>query len=85
MKINILTPVRKGGPYLIGKQLAEELNKKGHKAKHIHKLKDLLLSPFKQDCDTVHSMGIPVFFSFWKKPYILTVHGEYPIEKNIWN
>ncbi len=83
IRINILAP-RFGGPHYIGKKLAEELNKRGFEAKFICDLKGLLLSPFYQDCDIIHSMDIPIFFKLWKKPYILSVHGEYPIQKNLW-
>jgi glycosyltransferase involved in cell wall biosynthesis len=39
--------------------------------------------PLYQDADLVHT-SVPVTLRLWRKPLILTVHGEYPIERNIW-
>jgi glycosyltransferase involved in cell wall biosynthesis len=86
MKINIATPVRKGGPYYWGQSLANILNKYNNKniyASHIYDLKDVLLTPFFQDCDIFHA-AIPITYRLWNKPVIFTVHGEYRIEQNLW-
>lgn len=83
MKVNILTPVRKGGPYLWGKNLVKDLNKKGIKARHIYKIKDLLLAMFHQNANIVHTT-VPIMFKLWKKPIVLTLKGDYTIEDNIW-
>jgi glycosyltransferase involved in cell wall biosynthesis len=29
-------------------------------------------------------MSIPIKYRLWKKPLVLSIHGEYPIEKSIW-
>jgi len=83
MKINILTPIRKGGPYNWGKCVTYLLNKKEFIAEHVHGLKQLLISPIYQNADMIHTT-VPVTYRLWRKPTILTIHGEYPIEKNIW-
>lgn len=83
MKINVLTGVQNGGPSNWGKNLASELNKHNIKAQHIHTLGSLLLSPIHQNADIVHT-SLPLSFRLWKKPVIITVHGEYPSETNVW-
>ena len=83
MKINILTPVHKGGPYNWGRDLAYLLNKKGFVANHVHKLKEVLISPFYQNADIIHTT-VPLTYKFWRKPVVLTVKGDYTIEKRKW-
>lgn len=83
MKVNILTGVRKGGPYTWGRDLAAELDRHGMEAKHIHTLGALLCSPIYQDADIVHT-SLPLSYRLWRKPVIITVKGEYPSEKRIW-
>jgi glycosyltransferase involved in cell wall biosynthesis len=83
MKINILTAYRGGGTYIWGRDLAAALCAHDLPAKHVHTLGALLCSPFYQDADVVHA-SIPLSYHLWKKPVVLTVHGEYPGEKNIW-
>lgn len=83
MKVNILTGIRKGGPYTWGRDLAAELDRHGMEAKHIHTLGALLYSPIYQDADVIHT-SLPLSHRLWKKPVVLTIHGEYPPEKNIW-
>ena len=83
-KINIITPLRKGGPWCWGQQLTEKINQTGQfEAIHKHKLFSLLSSPICQKTDIVHTT-IPITFRLWKKPVILTLHGNYKQEKNIW-
>jgi len=83
MKINILTPVRAGGPYNWGRDLVNQLSKRGFEAKHVHGLLELLTSPLYQKADIVHT-SVPLAFRLWKKPVVLTIKGEYSIEKTIW-
>ncbi|MBU0461579.1 MAG: glycosyltransferase family 4 protein, partial [Nanoarchaeota archaeon] len=82
MKVNIITS-RTGGPAKWGRELAESLLKQGIEAEHKNKLWQLILSPFYQKCDIVHST-IPLFFHLWKKPHILTIKGDFAIEKPIY-
>jgi glycosyltransferase involved in cell wall biosynthesis len=84
LKIGIVTPVRPGGPYFFGKNLRTILNTKGINATWTHALPSILTAPLWQRSDIVHSSGIPITYRLWKKPLVLTVHGEFPIEKNIW-
>ncbi len=86
MKVNVITPVNRGGPYNWGKSLVRRTNqqKDGHrKAHHTCELKKVLQSPFYPDGDIVHT-AVPITFRLWKKPVVLTIHGEYPIERNLW-
>jgi glycosyltransferase involved in cell wall biosynthesis len=83
MKINVLTPVRAGGPYNWGHNLVSQLNRKGLLAKHVHKLRDLLTSPFYQSADVVHA-AVALIHVCWKKPVVISIHGDYRAENNIW-
>ncbi|MCD1294876.1 hypothetical protein CUJ83_07680 [Methanocella sp. CWC-04] len=86
MKINVITPVNKGGPFNWGKSLAETINGSyGHNysASHIHEFKKIMKIPLYQDHDIVHT-AVPLTYKLWRKPVVLTIHGEFPIEKNIW-
>lgn len=55
----------------------------GVDARHIHKLRDVLSVPVYHDADILHT-AVPVTLRLWRKPVVLTIHGEYPIERNIW-
>lgn len=86
MKINVITPVNKGGPYNWGRSLAHmtnQLNDVNHEAYHTCELKKVMQAPFYQQSDIVHT-AVPITYKLWKKPVVLTLHGEYPIEKNLW-
>ena len=83
MKINILTPFRKGGPYNWGRNLASQLNRKGLPADHVHKLRDLLTSPFYQSADVAHA-AVALIRVGWKKPVVISVHGDHRADNNIW-
>ena len=84
MKVNIITPVRVGGPYYSGENLAKILKDREITATWAHHIIRVLSSPIWQNADVVHSMSVPITYRFWKNPLILTVRGEYPIEKNLW-
>jgi len=83
MKANLLTPIRKGGPYSWGEDLTYMLNQNGVLAKHVHSLPMLLGSCFYQQGDIVHT-AVPIPFKLWKRPIIFTIHGDYTIEQNMW-
>ncbi len=85
MRIKIVTPYRKGGPYNWGLALSSELNKKGLHSNCINKLFDLFFISFfvDKETDLVHA-SVPIFFKLWKKPLILTVHGNYKEEKMVY-
>jgi glycosyltransferase involved in cell wall biosynthesis len=84
LKINVLTPYRIGGPYNWGKDLVHQINSATkHNSSHIHELRKLVLSPLINDSDLVHSV-VPLSYKTWKKPVILTMHGDVLTENNIW-
>jgi glycosyltransferase involved in cell wall biosynthesis len=83
MKVNLLTSIRKGGPYRWGEDLTYMLNKNHIAAKHVHNLPMLLGSCFYQDGDIVHT-AVPIPFKLWKTPIVFTIHADYTIEQNVW-
>jgi len=83
-RVSVLTPHRKGGPFNWGKNLVESINGSGHhKAGHVHDIPGLLSAPLWQDADLIHTT-VPLAVRLWKKPVMLTVHGDYSIENNVW-
>lgn len=84
MKVSVLTPVRSGGPYGWGKSLVECINGTGqHVASHVHDPFKVLSAPLRQSADVVHT-SLPLSYRLWKKPVVMTVHGDYSVEDNIW-
>ncbi|AFC99309.1 Glycosyltransferase [Methanocella conradii HZ254] len=83
MKVSVVTPIRMGGPYNWGRTLVEMLSRCGISGRHVHDLRGVLTSPLRQDSDIVHA-SIPITLRLWRRPLILTIHGEYPIERNVW-
>ena len=83
MKVSLLTPINKDTSVPWGKDLVHILNKNGVQAKHIHSLPMLLKSCFYQDANIVHTT-VPIPIKLWKKPIVLTMHGDYSLEQNIW-
>ena len=83
MKVNVLTPIRFGGPFKWGQDLVSLLNKNDLQATHIHTLFSLSKSCLYQNVDIVHTTA-PFPFRLWKKPIVFTIHGDYTIEANIW-
>lgn len=77
-KITIYTPHRVGGPWLWGKNLAEKINIYSNKFKASHEFRtiNLLSTPFWTNSDIVHSVN-PIPFRLWRKPYILTIKGNF--------
>lgn len=82
-KIAVLTPVSKGGPFIWGRNLVDELQKKGFEAEHICTLSKLFKTMFYTDADLVHTT-VPLCFRLWSKPVVLTVKGDFRREKRIW-
>jgi glycosyltransferase involved in cell wall biosynthesis len=82
MKINILT-ARFGGPFQWGKDLTLILKNKDIAAQHFHTLSSLAKCTLYQDADIVHTT-VPFPFKLWQKPTILTIHGDYTVERNAW-
>lgn len=84
MKVNILTPIHLGGPYIWGDSLVSLLNKKGYDTRQINTYSGLLISTIFSRADIIHSGDIPLPFKLWKKPFVFTLHGDYRIQKNMW-
>ena len=83
MIVNILSPIRRGGPYHWSKNTVFMLNENGINAKCINTIGSILLSPIYQNADLIHTT-VPLAYKFWNKPVVLTIKGEYTIEKNVW-
>jgi len=84
MKINILLPTtRPSGPYDWGTNLANMLNQRQISAYCTYEPSKLLASLFSQNADIIHTT-VPLTYKLWKKPVVMTIHGEYTREKNIW-
>lgn len=84
MKVNVLTPYRIGGPFYWGQNLVQQINlMEKYNASHIHTLTKLFSTPIVSDANIVHSV-VPLSYKLWKKPVILTIHGDVLNEKNIW-
>lgn len=85
MKINIATPIHRGGPYNWGKDLVGALRQRheAYDVRHVHELRDLLLMPLYSGADIMH-VTVPLTYRGWRRPVVLTVHGEYTIEKRRW-
>src|SRR3989344_4687424 len=83
MNVDILTPLRWGGPQKWGDNLSESLLKKGIYAKNIHSFFGIIKRIFYTKADVIHST-LPLFFTFHKKPIILTIHGDFNNENKIW-
>lgn len=84
LKVDILTPIRYGGPQKWGDDLAKAFRQKGVEAQNIHSLFGILRRFFYTDADIIHS-ALPFPFNLQGKPIILTIHGNYKREKNLSN
>jgi len=87
MRVHILTSTRRGGPYFWGEGLKRALTLLGVGAVHDNSLAKILASPFFESADIVHS-AFPIPLRVWKKPYILSVRGNFkrenPSRKPLW-
>ncbi len=83
-RIHLVTPIRTGGPQSWGRELSAQLTQRGWETKHISNLIDVLKVPFYTGCDLLHTT-LPLTYRLWKKPTILTIHGNYTIEKTPWS
>lgn len=81
MRVDILTPPRLGGPFFWASDLAEILTWKGIEARHVYQRHSLLSLLAHESADMVHTT-IPLPFKLWRKPMVVTVKGDYTIEKN---
>lgn len=83
LKIDVLTPLRGGGPRKVGENLVRVLNNKKAIVRDVHTFLGVIKRFFYTDADIIHST-LPLFISFQKKPIIIGVHGDFRREKNIW-
>jgi glycosyltransferase involved in cell wall biosynthesis len=82
--ILLLNSPRSGGPLRWSRDLAREINSNGvFSARLITSPAALLAGHFFVRGDLIHT-AIPILFHTWKKPLVLTVKGDYTIEKTIW-
>ncbi len=83
MRVSVVTPIRMGGPYNWGRTLAEMLSRRGIGGLHVHGPLEVLASPLLMGSDILHA-AVPITLRLWRSPVVLTIHGEYPIERNVW-
>ncbi|MFC1875608.1 glycosyltransferase family 4 protein, partial [Chloroflexota bacterium] len=83
MRIKVLTPIRKGGPLIWGRELVLMLKNNGIDAYHIHSLPSIIATQLYTNVDIIHA-AVPFIPIIQKKPYILTIKGDYAKEQNIW-
>jgi glycosyltransferase involved in cell wall biosynthesis len=82
-RIAILTPLS-GGPFQWGRQLTEMINRQsGYQATHIQGVWPIIRAQFRVDADLVHT-SLPITIHGWRKPIVLTIKGDYTIERRIW-
>lgn len=83
--VAILNSPRPGGPLRWSHDLARSLNRwSSYRAKVITSLRELLWAQIKPPADIVHS-ALPSCLHLWRRPYVLTVKGDYTIERTIWH
>lgn len=82
--IDIVTPVRLGGPQSWGRTLTVGLTQRGWEARHVFRLTDVLQVPLHTKGDVVHSI-LPLTYHLWKKPVVLTILGNYTMEHTPWS
>lgn len=81
MKVCIFTSYF-GGPYQWGCDLAQELVANGVKVRHVHNFVERLMGLVSVKADVIHTT-IPFPLKLWRKPVLLTIQGDFSIEKNI--
>lgn len=81
MKVLIFTSYF-GGPYQWGRDLAQELQSRGVDAAHVHSFVPRLLGLIHVAADVLHTT-IPFPVKLWSKPILLTIQGNFTIEKNV--
>lgn len=80
----ILATSRTGGPTEWGNNLVYSLNQNtGVQAVHVHTFKQLATLPFR-NADILHTT-VPLVQYLTQKPLVVTIHGNYRIEKTLWS
>lgn len=86
IKLNVLTPVHKGGPCGWGHELVRMINGRYSSdisAHQTYSYDRLLLTPIYQSDDIIHT-AVPLTYRLYRKPVVLTVKGDYTIESPLW-
>jgi glycosyltransferase involved in cell wall biosynthesis len=84
-KILFISPIRKGGPYNVLKNLSKEFDKNSkYQTKFYASLKGYLFGIFSNRYDIIHTV-LPIPFNIFRKKIILHIHGDYRIEKSLNN
>jgi len=83
--VALLNSPRKGGPLKWSNELEKYIRlDSSYNPKLITSPVRLALFHIHNSFNIVHS-AVPITYSLWKKPYLLTVKGDYTIEKSIWH
>lgn len=84
LKVDIITPLRYGGPGRWGDDLVRALKQEGIEARNIHNFWGIIKRFFWTDADIIHST-LPLTFNLQGKPIILTIHGDFRKERHPWS
>ena len=76
-----LFTARAGGPYQWGQDLAVELPRWGIEARHIASYAGYAAALLHTDADLIHTT-VPIPLKLWHRPTLLTVQGDYTVERN---
>lgn len=81
LQINVYSPLGKGGPTTWANDLVKSLNLKDENAILRNSIPQYLLEPFAHGI--IHS-AVPFVYANRRSDYILTIHGDFRKENNIW-
>lgn len=83
-RIAVWNSPRPGGPLRWSKDLVKQINAHSHYQAHLEtRPAALAFGMITPHADLVHA-AVPVTYKLWRKPFVLTVKGDYSIEKDFW-
>lgn len=83
-RISIWNSPRMGGPLRWSRDLRTQINTRSqYQAKLVTNPVALVAGLVFPQADLIHA-AVPVTYRLWRRPLVLTVKGDYTIEKNIW-
>ena len=83
-RIAIWNSPRAGGPLRWSRDLQAQINASGaFQASLVTNPAALLAGHIWPQADLIHA-AVPATYRLWRRPFVLTVKGNYQIEKNIW-
>ncbi len=83
-RIAIWNSPRAGGPLRWSRDLQSQINASGqYEANLVTNPLSLAVGHILPQAELIHA-AVPVTYRFWRRPLVLTVKGDYTIEKNIW-